>query len=88
MSAKYCIFDPPQLVFVRLLLSLIFNVFACLSVLLSCRSLYSKCCLRMEAKQKNPGSAIERIARERLETRLSTPTLEPKEPTIKRINSD
>ena len=44
MSAKYCIFNLSRLVFVRLLVLLIFNVFACLSVLLSCRSLHLKCC--------------------------------------------
>jgi hypothetical protein len=39
MSAKYCIFDPLKLMFVKLLSLLFSNIFVSFSVLLYCRSL-------------------------------------------------
>jgi hypothetical protein len=43
ISAKYCIFDPPSLMFVKLLALLISNIFVSFSVLLCCKSLASTC---------------------------------------------
>jgi hypothetical protein len=48
MSVKYCIFDPPQLIFVKLLALLISNVLISFNVLLCCRSITSICGLKGE----------------------------------------
>jgi hypothetical protein len=39
IGVKYCIFDPPKLIFIRLLVLLISNILCCFSVLVCCRSL-------------------------------------------------
>ena len=73
--------------FVKLLVLLFSNVLFSFSVLVFCRSLAQKCCLKGRIEQRTNlvlVSVLERngAAIEREETRLSALALEPKEPAI------
>jgi hypothetical protein len=39
IGVKYCIFDPPKLIFIKLLVLLISDILCCFSILVCCRSL-------------------------------------------------
>ena len=74
--------------FVRLLAVLISHALCCFSDLVYCRSLVKFVVQKggfEERRNQALGSAIECTARERPETRLSTPVLECKEPAIERL---